>query len=471
LPAGLTTGIGMTSWDGSLGLRAVPLFLKSLKLSKSLKLVIGLCCALLVACTPAAPPDAPNVVLVTLDTVRADYLGLYGHSRETSPELDEFARGAFVFEQAIAQSAVTPVSHASILTGLRPYQHGLRSLHGGANFALPDEQQTLAEMLAARGYATAAFVSAFTATRYYGLHQGFESWDQAFAGNDGAGRVSEAGIVNTGDAQRTAVETTRRALKWLQARKPGPFFLWLHYFDAHDPDVIAPADVQARFPPATRNRHDLLRAVPLFLKSLKMAVGLCCALLLACTPAAPPDAPNVVLVTLDTVRADYLGLYGHPRDTSPELDAFARGAFVFEQAIAQSAVTPVSHASILTGLRPYQHGLRSLHGGANFALPDEQQTLAEMLAARGYATAAFVSAFTATRYYGLHQGFESWDQAFAGNDGAGRVNEAGIVNTGDAQRTAVETTRRALKWLEARKPGRSSIPNSGSSSPLSMRPA
>ncbi|MBW2726893.1 MAG: sulfatase [Deltaproteobacteria bacterium] len=254
LPAGLTTGIGMTSWDGSLGLRAVPLFLKSLKMA------VGLCCALLLACTPAAPPDAPNVVLVTLDTVRADYLGLYGHPRETSPELDEFARGAFVFEQAIAQSAVTPVSHASILTGLRPYQHGLRSLHGGANFALPDEQQTLAEMLAARGYATAAFVSAFTATRYYGLHQGFESWDQAFAGNDGAGRVNEAGIVNTGDAQRTAVETTRRALKWLEARKPGPFFLWLHYFDAHDPDVIAPAEVQARFPPATRNRHDLLRA-------------------------------------------------------------------------------------------------------------------------------------------------------------------------------------------------------------------
>lgn len=81
----------------------------------------------------ALDPPRTNVLIVSLDTTRADHLGSYGHSVDTSPNLDRFARGATLFERAFAQSPYTPVSHASILTGLQPYGHGLRLLHGAAS--------------------------------------------------------------------------------------------------------------------------------------------------------------------------------------------------------------------------------------------------------------------------------------------------------------------------------------------------
>jgi arylsulfatase A-like enzyme len=113
------------------------------------------------------------VVIVSLDTTRADHLGSYGHSVDSSPNLDRFAQSATLFERAFAQSPYTPVSHASILTGLQPYGHGLRLLHGAASNRLDDSVTTLAEVLSARGYPTAGFVSAFTAAPHFGLDQGF----------------------------------------------------------------------------------------------------------------------------------------------------------------------------------------------------------------------------------------------------------------------------------------------------------
>jgi arylsulfatase A-like enzyme len=203
---------------------------------------------------------SPNLLLITLDTVRADRLGCYGYARGTTPVLDGLAARGTLFEQASSSSAVTPVSHASILTGLYPYRNRLRSLHGGDGYALPEKQRTLAEMAAARGFATAGFVSAFPATRHYGLHQGFETWDQDFQGSRGA-VVSERGVVDTGSAQRRADATTDRALAWLDGTSDGPFFAWVHYFDVHDPVLLPPAEYLDRFAPASASRVDRLQAI------------------------------------------------------------------------------------------------------------------------------------------------------------------------------------------------------------------
>jgi arylsulfatase A-like enzyme len=167
-----------------------------------------------------------------------------------------------------------------------------------------------------------------------------------------------------------------------------------------------------------------------------------------CGEPAAPGGTNVLLVTLDTLRADRLGCYGHERDTSPVIDRLAADSFVFEHAIAQSAVTPVSHASIFTGLNPYHHGLRSLHGGVGYSLAPGQLTLAEALQARGYATAGFVSAFPASSHYGLAQGFETWDEDFGARSGAGLLDERGMVDTGLAQRRGDVTTAAVLDRIE-----------------------
>jgi arylsulfatase A-like enzyme len=202
----------------------------------------------------------PNLLLITLDTVRADRLGCYGYGRGTTPVLDALAARGTLFEQATASSAVTPVSHASIFTGLYPYRTRLRSLHGGAGYALPEEQRTLAELLAARGYATAGFVSAFPATRHYGLDQGFQTFDQDFESSGGA-VVDERGVVDTGSAQRRADATTDRALAWLDGLGREPFFAWVHYFDVHDPILLPPEEYLARFVPAGASHKDRLRAI------------------------------------------------------------------------------------------------------------------------------------------------------------------------------------------------------------------
>ncbi len=218
----------------------------------------------IVGCSePSAPPAARplNVLLITLDTLRADYLGSYGHARPTSPELDALAASGVLFENAIAQSAVTPVSHASILTGLYPHHHGLRSLHGGKGFRLPAERVTLAEILAANGYTTAGFVSAFPATRHFGLDQGFATWNEDFGDEARDDLIGDAGIVNTGRAQRRADATTAEALRWLEAGRRDPFFLWIHYFDTHDEALAPPAEYVARFPARSVQRADQLRAL------------------------------------------------------------------------------------------------------------------------------------------------------------------------------------------------------------------
>jgi len=196
----------------------------------------------LAACAPegGAPPAAPSILLITLDTTRADHLGCYGQPALLTPNLDLLAADGVVFDDAIVQSAVTPVSHASLFTGLNPYAHGLRVLHGLKENRLPEPVLTLAEALRGRGYSTAAFVSAFSASEHFGLAQGFDVFDADFLVQPVAEIVTSTGLVKGNRNQRQADATTDRALAWL-ARAPERFFLWLHYFDPHDPIMLPPA--------------------------------------------------------------------------------------------------------------------------------------------------------------------------------------------------------------------------------------
>jgi arylsulfatase A-like enzyme len=169
-----------------------------------------------------------HLVLVTLDTTRADHLSAYGHDRLTSPALAALAERGVRFDDAIAQSIATPPSHASILTGKNPPRHGLRALWGEA---LAPEQTTLAEVLSANGFATAAFVGAIPLARNRALDQGFALYDEDFP---------------KGMTERRAKKTNERVRKWLAARPPGRLFLWVHYFDPHYP-YLPPRSYQKKF--------------------------------------------------------------------------------------------------------------------------------------------------------------------------------------------------------------------------------
>jgi arylsulfatase A-like enzyme len=205
------------------------------------------------------PPS--SLVLITMDTTRADHLGIYGYPGNTSPRIDALAARASVFTKAISQAAVTPVSHASILTGLYPYHHNLRVMHGTFENTLGDSQSTIAEVLRDRGYATAAFVSAFPLSARFGFSQGFEVFDEDFVGESSlAEAITKEGVVTTGQVQRGAGDTTDRAIAWLRDIE-GPFFLWLHYFDPHDDQLLPPADFLEGFPTPVDDERKRLRAL------------------------------------------------------------------------------------------------------------------------------------------------------------------------------------------------------------------
>lgn len=206
-------------------------------------------------------PRPPSVLLITLDTTRADRLGCYGYPGGTSPNLDQLAERGALFTNAMTQASVTPVSHASILTGQYPYTHGLRVMHGVSENRLGDSNVTLAEVLRDAGYATGAFVSAFPVTERFGLNQGFDTFDDDFIVDDASAIVSDRGVVNTNNNQRRADATTDRALAWLRKTR-SPFFLWLHYFDPHDAMVLPPREYMKRLDDATfASNEDRLRAI------------------------------------------------------------------------------------------------------------------------------------------------------------------------------------------------------------------
>ncbi len=173
-------------------------------------------------------PNAPSVLLITLDTTRADRLGCYGHVGAATPVLDRLAAEGALAEQAVSVSPMTLPSHASLLTGLYPPSHGVRE---NADFRLPDSARTLAEHLQEQGYRTAAAVASVVLASELGLAQGFEIYDEVDRPSDDP--VDGQGIVYRSILERDARQVTDSALEMLDRLQGGPFFVWVHYFDPH----------------------------------------------------------------------------------------------------------------------------------------------------------------------------------------------------------------------------------------------
>ena len=183
----------------------------------------------------AEPPPAETapVVLITVDTLRADHLSPYGARIET-PAAARLAADGVLFEQAVAPCPLTLPSHVTLLTGMEPYAHGVRD---NAGFRLDPSIATLAEVLAGRGYATAAFVSSFVLARRSGTDRGFAVYDADFS--------SELGGTPEPLERRAGIAVSA-ALDWLEG-VTGPFLLWLHLFDPHD-DYRPPEPYAGRHP-------------------------------------------------------------------------------------------------------------------------------------------------------------------------------------------------------------------------------
>jgi len=191
-------------------------------------------------CQP--PPAADNVLFVSFDTTRADRLSVYGHEQPTSPALEALAARGVVFERAFTHAPSTLPAHGSMMTGLLPPSHGVRC---NGKFAIPEEDDTLAEILGRRGFATAAIIGAFPLDARFGLAQGFDVYDDDFSTSARTAAKRRGRMDTPGfwighdylDFERGADEVTDRALAWLDERRRDSrrWFLFAHYFDPHWP--------------------------------------------------------------------------------------------------------------------------------------------------------------------------------------------------------------------------------------------
>ena len=232
-------------------------------------LLLALLCGGLVSCEQAAEPAPPNVLLISLDTLRADRLSCYGNAHATSPAIDALAADGVLFERAVSTSSWTLPAHISMLTGLPVSAHGI--CHASPNsIAVAQRGEFLSESLGRAGYATAGFFTVLFLESQFGFGSGFDTWEHA---SDNTARARELrkswkAASARGDQQemdRISAESSTlafgapeaegcvdRALEWLdqqqQADSDRPFFLFVHLFDIHDP-YQPPAPYDTRFDP------------------------------------------------------------------------------------------------------------------------------------------------------------------------------------------------------------------------------
>jgi len=178
----------------------------------------------------APTPTRLNLLLVTIDTLRADRLGCYGYSQIETPNLDKVARQGVLFENAVAPTPLTAPSHASMMTGVYPTVHKVRNTGG---FVLSPSQPKLAKILQDQGWDTAAYVGSSVLKGRFGFNQGFAVYDDEMP-------TSKSGSAQE-EPERRAGEVVDRAVKWLDTQSGKPFFLWVHVYDPHIPyDPPAP---------------------------------------------------------------------------------------------------------------------------------------------------------------------------------------------------------------------------------------
>jgi arylsulfatase A-like enzyme len=244
----------------------------------------ALAAACIAGCRAAA---RPSVLLVTLDTTRADHLGCYGYAAGTSPNLDRFAEAAVLYERAYATSSWTLPSHASLFTGLLPMQHGAQTTPAGADRRLgyavrplAETFTTLAEVLAAAGYRTAGVVGGPALSHELGVAQGFERYDDAL---DGPGEKL------TG---KRAEAVADRAIAYVESFGEAPYFLFANFFDPHAPYRPPPPYDRGLVPEGTIAQADLVRELVRRLDA-------------HAPPVPPQDLGKPERRVLDALRAGY----------------------------------------------------------------------------------------------------------------------------------------------------------------------
>jgi choline-sulfatase len=178
---------------------------------------------------------SPSVILISVDTLRADRLSSYGYQGHTTPNIDEIAKGGTLFWAIASQVPLTLPSHTSLLTSTYPFSNGVED--NGEE--VPANSVTLARVLKFHGYHTAAFVGGFVLDRRFGLNQGFDFYDSPFD-------LHKEGGTDVGDIKRLGSEVVDSAIKWIQGNPEGPFFVFIHLYDLHSPYNV-PQPYRARF--------------------------------------------------------------------------------------------------------------------------------------------------------------------------------------------------------------------------------
>ncbi len=267
------------------------------------------------------PGFASDVVLVTIDTLRADAPRFAGNAAAETPHLDGLAASGWVFARAHAHSVMTLPSHANLLTGRLPYEHGVRD---NAGFVLPESVPTAAEAFAGGGFRTAAFVAAFPLDARYGLDRGFEVYDDSYP---------EGSTRGFAVAERSGEEVVATAVSWWERHEGEPRFLWVHLYEPHVP-YEPPAPFSARF--AEEPYLGEVAAADDYLGRLLQAV-------------APGGGRSDVLVVVTSDHGEGLGDHGEE----------THGLFAYEATLAVPLVlwaealtaaridTPVRHIDVL----------------------------------------------------------------------------------------------------------------------------
>jgi len=196
-------------------------------------MVSGLLVAATLFLAACSRPGGPNLVLVSIDTLRADHLGVYGYPRPTTPAIDRFAKDAVLFERFTAYAPSTLPSHASIFTSLAPDHHGGSSAVGTV---VSPGVPTITEVLKDAGYATASFNDGVQLDAVFGLARGFDVYE--------ASRAAGASADVLVGPETTLANAVRRGIDWLKGVRR-PFFLFLHTYEIHHPYTPAPPDLAA----------------------------------------------------------------------------------------------------------------------------------------------------------------------------------------------------------------------------------
>jgi arylsulfatase A-like enzyme len=243
---------------------------------------------------PAVVP--PNIILISIDTARADHFSVYGYERPTTPFLEKFAGEGVVFERAYAPMGITGPSYATLFTGLHPITHGV--IKNG--LALAEGHETLAEILSGEGYQTFGVVSSFVLDGKFGFAQGFDVYDDEIGIDEGDVKVDEwEGFELEKGFDRRAEHTTAIVLDWLSGGRDSevPFFMFVHFFDPHAP-YIALDTLVDEVDPDWRTRDYLGQGISIYdteIRVVDTAIGK----IVERLEALGLDENTVVIVTAD----------------------------------------------------------------------------------------------------------------------------------------------------------------------------